>query len=218
MENTLAVEVTRVQLERWEGQASGLLTSALTIEVVDATSQEVVAAIVREIDGQIKEIKREFREPKDLAHKAHQSICALEAKALGVREEVKRTFKGMIGVYQTEQERQRREERDKRQIAAQKQADEEALRLAEALEADGRTAEAEDAIDNPVPAPIMPAPPAPAKPKGAITRVYWGYEVVDASLIPREYMEPDVTKLGSYARSMKDAAKMPGVRFYSERY
>ena len=218
MENVLAVEVTQVDYERWEVTAKILLDRADAFAVVDSSSLDRAAGFVQRINDRIKEIKKTYAEPKDLAHKAHQSICALESEDLGASEQVKRIVKGKIGTWQEEQHRLRQAEQAKRQLEAQKLADDEALERAATLEADGRKVEAEAVLDTPVATPLMPAPPPPPKPEGARTRVYWKFEVTDAKLIPFEYMMPDDKKLGVYARSMQNTANVPGVRFYPERY
>ena len=218
MGNALAVEVTIAELERFEDQGRPVLAAAASIEVVDVASQELAASTVCEIDGQIKEIKEAFADPKKLADRAHKSICALESKCLGEREQVKRTIKGKIGAWQAEQEQIRHAVQAKRQLEARKLADDEALERAATLEADGRKEEAEAVLDAPIAPPLMPAPPPPPKPEGVTTRVYWKHEVIDAKQIPFDYMKPDDIKLAGYARSMRDTASVPGVRFYSERY
>ncbi len=218
MENTLLVEVIQNADDKWTKRAENLLTLAESCRVVDVASMDLAAVFVRQIDGEIKAVKETFGLPKERAHQAHKAMCEAEKKHLGERESVKRIVKGKIGAYQTEQERERREEQARLQREAQRQADEEALRRAEALEADGRKAEAEAVISAPVRAPIMPAPPPPPTPAGVQTRVYWRFEIVRTADVPRDYLKIDEVKLASYARSMKGAANLSGVRFYSERY
>ena len=218
MENTLAVEVAQAELDQWKEAATVLLGQADCFQVVDVASEERAAGFVRQVDGQIKLVRTAFAKPKKLADEAHKSICALEKNCLGQGEQAKRIVKGKIGVWQTEQERIRRDEQARLQREAQKQSDDAAMQRAEALEADGRTGEAQAAIDHPVQAPIMPAPPAPPKLEGAQTRLYWRHRVTDVGLVPRQWMVVDEKALAVYARSAKAAAKVAGVEFYSERY
>ena len=70
---------------------------------------------------------------------------------------------------------------------------------------------------------VMPAvvvtPPVPATPKAAGVAFVdqWKYEIVDAALVPREYLMVDEKKVGGVVRSLKAETRIPGVRVYSER-
>jgi hypothetical protein len=60
---------------------------------------------------------------------------------------------------------------------------------------------------------------AETKPGTADTYIdNWKFEVVDASQVPREYLSPDLAKIGAVVKSLKDACVIPGVRVYNEPY
>lgn len=44
----------------------------------------------------------------------------------------------------------------------------------------------------------------------------WVFQVVDASLLPREFLCPDFTKIRDTAKTLKDKANIPGVRIWNE--
>lgn len=44
----------------------------------------------------------------------------------------------------------------------------------------------------------------------------WLCKVTDAAAVPREYLTPDLEKLGELARSSKGTAEVPGVEFYND--
>ena len=52
---------------------------------------------------------------------------------------------------------------------------------------------------------------------GLTVREDWKFSIVDAALIPREYLIPDEKKIGRIVRAMKDATNIPGVRVYAEK-
>lgn len=52
---------------------------------------------------------------------------------------------------------------------------------------------------------------------GQSVREVWEFQIEDASLIPREYLMPDVVKIRRYVAAMKADAKVAGVRIYSEK-
>lgn len=51
---------------------------------------------------------------------------------------------------------------------------------------------------------------------GVQYREAWRFEVVDESVIPREFMSPDTAKIGATVRLLKDKTDIPGVRVWSE--
>jgi hypothetical protein len=63
-------------------------------------------------------------------------------------------------------------------------------------------------------APIVPEAP---RASGLSLTETWKFSIVDASLIPREYLVPDEIKIGRIVRAMKGETKIPGVRIYSEK-
>ena len=96
-----------------------------------------------------------------------------------------------------------------------------AAESAKALES-GQAAEAQrlaQRVGETVAAPVAPvyAPPiAPPKVSGMALRKLWRHRVVDAALLPREYMIPNDTMLAALAVSMKEKASVPGVEFYAK--
>jgi len=44
----------------------------------------------------------------------------------------------------------------------------------------------------------------------------WKFRVTNEALIPREYMTPDMVKIGGVARATKGSIQIPGVEIYSE--
>ncbi|MDE3244474.1 MAG: hypothetical protein KGN80_00190 [Acidobacteriota bacterium] len=61
-------------------------------------------------------------------------------------------------------------------------------------------------------------PNAPTQTTAAGSRVNrpWKFRVVDAAMVPREYLMVDESKLGQLARSAKSDAAVPGVEFYED--
>lgn len=54
-----------------------------------------------------------------------------------------------------------------------------------------------------------------AVPEGSHLRETWTFEVVDATQLPAEFWTPDSAKLAAVANSQKEAASIPGVRFFA---
>ncbi|MBU0579483.1 hypothetical protein KJ628_05975, partial [Patescibacteria group bacterium] len=77
--------------------------------------------------------------------------------------------------------------------------------------ADQRALEAET-----VEVSIVPVIAQPQAPKGASYREQWSAEVVDISLVPREYMIPNQSALDKIAMATKGTIAILGVRFLSK--
>jgi apoptotic chromatin condensation inducer in the nucleus len=93
------------------------------------------------------------------------------------------------------------------------------------LEAEEKTAEAkrlqEEAKDQRKEAKEVEVAPKEVKTKvtkidGLHFRTYWKAEVIDEKKIPREFLMPNMVAINDYASKNKEAAKIPGVRIYSE--
>ena len=134
-----------------------------------------------------------------------------------------------------EEEARRRAELER--LEAERKAEEERI-LAEAIAAekagDNLTAEAltnqaeivSESIQQekaaiasePVYVPPVVLPKATPKMQGGpVYRKVIKFEVINAALIPREYLIPDMIKIGAMGRTLKTAARIPGIRFYEER-
>lgn len=106
----------------------------------------------------------------------------------------------------------------------QMQADMEAAKQRKALELRAQKADdsgnADKAIALAQQAAVTVAPvirtDAP-KIAGQSVREVWLFQIEDASLIPREYLAPDESKIRRFVNAMKADAKVPGVRIYSEK-
>lgn len=133
---------------------------------------------------------------------------------------------GQMAAYYAEQERIRKAEEERlRQEAIQaemkRRKEEEERKLAEAaaLEESGATDEAEQLVneaiqakEDPVIVKVAPPPTPKVHVSGLSARVTWDFEISNESQIPREYLIPDLVKIGQIIRALKDKANIPGVR------
>lgn len=111
-----------------------------------------------------------------------------------------------------ESRRKAQEEADQiRREEAEKAVERDRLAKAEQERIRSEAAAKEAAIVNAAPAPIE-------KPRteGISIREDWDFEVVEAKLIPREFLMVDEVKLRKYAKTMKADASVSGVRFFSK--
>jgi hypothetical protein len=156
--------------------------------------------------------------PLDAAKKAIMDLYRGPAEQL---ERAERVIKHALLCFQQEAERKRLEAQRIAEERARKEEEERRRELAEQAEADldaGRTIAAMEKVERAnevfVMAEVIPALP---KVSGLQTRGKWKHRVVDASLVPREFMIPDDKTLAGLATSRKDKAQVPGVEFYEDK-
>jgi hypothetical protein len=125
-------------------------------------------------------------------------------------------LKRALVVFSDAQERKRREEQARLEEAARKER-EKLQRQAEAAAAKGREERAAvlEATAAAVVAPIAQA--AAPKVAGVSFRSIWRAEVVDASLVPREYLMVDQAKLDKVAAALKGDTVIAGVKVREDR-
>ncbi len=162
-----------------------------------------------------KKIEADFAESKSAAHGAWKAIVAQEKGHLDGIDEGRKFDKGLIDAWNVEQKRLADEQAAIAQAAEKLRLEDEALsRATRAAEfGDDKTAEAI------ISAPIVttPAKAYEAPKTSTIFQTRWDYEVIDASLIPREYLQVNTVALGSVVRSTKGALNIPGIRQFSKK-
>lgn len=207
-----------------------LATQALSLKVANNEQRIAAAEMGKTLAAMEKEIHARVDPVVAKAHEAHREACKLRDQALEPITRAKRYLAGAIGGYDQEMERRRREEqarldREQREReaaeAARLRKEAEDRQLAEAMAAteigDDDLAEAivsaPTLVELPPPAPVI-VPSAVAPVTGAVTRTTWKYRIVNAALIPREYLAVDEVKIGGVVRAMKGLTNIPGVEAY----
>lgn len=197
--------------------------------------------IVQEVDGfkvtskadlelasdklnKIKTLKNEilttFDAPIKQAYKAHKAIISARDRYLKPLSKYEKSIKVAISNFVVQQEREAKEKQRKIMEEAKRKAALEFKKKAEAALDEGDLERAV-ALDEAAKAPegLVVTPEIPVtKPKveGLVTREVWKFEIVDASLLPREYLMPDQKKIGKVVTALKGSAKIPGVRVWKE--
>lgn len=211
-----------------QGKALTTAERAKGILVIDNGSRLLAADIGRAVAGLIKEAEVFFEPMKKAAAATHREICVKEHQVIDPLEEAKKHLSGEIGKYDQRMERERQAEERRLQVELQRQADEDARKLAEeqaledcyALESEGDQVGADAVLANPAPVavfvPPVVLPSAVAKAKGVSSTQVWKFKITDASLIPREYLMVNEQALGQVVRALKDKACISGVQVYPE--
>ncbi len=157
-----------------------------------------------------------FKESKAAAKAAHKAICDQEAGHLEGIDEARLIYRKNLDSWDKKQEEVRRAEEARLQAIARKQAEERALAEAVLAESSGDKEGATAILEAPVEyAPVILQKQTPKTQTVLQTR--WKFRVVNAALIPREYLAVDDVKIGQVVRALKDATNIAGIQAYSER-
>jgi hypothetical protein len=192
------------------------------IAVHDQATLDAANDFLHDIDVMLGQIDKTFNPQIAKAHDLHKSLLAEKKKFTEPLELAKKVVGQRIAVHVTALLEKRREA-ERARLAAE----DEARRLAEKtvekvrdLEAngeEGKAARMVERVHDQVNKIIEAAPEIPdeAATAGLVIREDWKFSIVDASLIPREYLVPDEKKIGRIVRALKGDANIPGVRAYA---
>lgn len=210
-------------------ESTELVQQAAAIVVTDVASQEQASKILLTIASMRKKIADTWKPMKEAAFRTHRTICDKEKELDAPLAQAEKTLKERIGGYVQEQRRiareqeeeLRRQERERAEAEAQAESQRLALEDAVALEAEGKPAEAEAVLNNPVPVAAKYVPPAPvaaqvAQVKGVPTREVWKFRIVDEAKVPREYLIVNESAIGAVVSRTKGKVNIPGIEAYPE--
>jgi len=207
-------------------ETTDLVTRARDLHIIDVTEYQRGAEMLKAAKTIASNIAAEFSDPKQRAHEAHKSICALESKLLEPLKTAEQVIKRKLAEWTEEQERASRVEEARLRDLARKQDEERRMAEALLLEEEGATEEAEAVLDAPMIAPVI-AMPAPVKIDGISYRTIYRGEVVNAVqflqwLIEhpdriREVIDFKASGLNNLAKSIGSSVEVPGLRVTSEK-
>jgi hypothetical protein len=208
MDNTTALAVINEQM------------SALA--VIDQDSLTRANGLLLDIKTLRRRFDDEFDKGIKEAHEHHKTLVAQKKKFTDPLDEAERQIKPKIAGYLDEQDRIRFEAQRaaaRARIQATKEA-EEAADIAFSLVKEGKAEEAKEIValahekiqDIEAETPFVPDKPAA---NGTTLRTTWDFQVEDESLIPREFLTPDLKKIRGYVTAMKDNGKIPGISIFA---
>jgi hypothetical protein len=198
---------------RAEAEMAPVLEKAKAFAVVDMPSYETADAIINEIRIRVKDREIELGPMKETATKAWKAAVALWKKFVDDPLDACKTLdRKRYAWKKAEDDRRAREAAEERRKEEKRIADEK-LELAARLEKAGMKDQAETVLSAPC-APVSVSDPVKVgKAAGESHLENWQARVVDAALVPREFLTPDLVALGKYAKLMKGKAKVAGVVF-----
>lgn len=199
-----------------ETNAKGLaaIEQANAFEIKTQDDAAIVDQFCVSLKGLEHEIDLAYDEHIDAAYKAHKSLVAKKKVYAEPVTQARAIAKGKLSGWKEKQRVIAEHEAAIARAKAKKDAEDEAIARAEraAEFGDDKTAEAI------ISAPVVVEPvkvSAPVK-MATVLQTRWKARIVDASLIPREYLMVDDQKIGAVARATKGSITIPGVEIYSE--
>lgn len=208
-----------------------VVTAALTwperakqAAVIDASSYQAAADLLKGIKALRQKIAETFDPHIARAFQAHRALTKEKNDAEAPLTAAERVIKEALVGYDQAQERLRRIEEARLREEARLAEEQRVIEQAAAMETEGQecgdealVAEAHELISQPIQAPPI-APVARATPKvaGITMRKVWRYRVVNANVIPRQYLKVDEPKIASVVRALGRDAKIPGIEVYEE--
>lgn len=204
-----------------EQKALTIIRAGTSIEVRDQTSLTAVNGLLVDIKTLRRKFDDEFNPGIAGAFAQHRLLVAQKKKWTDPLDEAERIIKPRIAAYLVEQDNIRREaerEAERARLQIEKEA-QDASDVATELIKQGSTAEADEIIDMAyakireinADTPFVPDKPVA---NGVSLRETWDYEIVDAALIPRTFLVPDLTMIRRYGQNMKHQASVAGIRFF----
>lgn len=151
------------------------------------------------------------------AHLAHKAAVAKKKSYYDPVEAATRHVKGLMARYEADREAERQAEQRRLEAKARRLAEDRLIEEAVAADAAGDQAQADAILAEPVVVAPVLLPKATPKVEGMVYREIWKFRIVDAALIPREYLLPNEVKIGQVVRALKGATAIPGIEVYSER-
>lgn len=161
-----------------------------------------------------KKIESTFKPIKQKMDAAKKEVLDQEKAADKPLLEAEAWIKPLISGYLIEQERIRKEEENRLREQARKEEEERQLQAAIEAEQNGSKEEAEEIISAPVQAAPVVVPKTVPKVAGISQRENWDFEIVSESLLPRQYLMPNLVAIRQVVRGLKGNANIPGVKVF----
>jgi DNA repair exonuclease SbcCD ATPase subunit len=198
-----------------------ILNSYQGIVVKDNTALLAAGNELKTIKGKLSDLealRKSLTRPLDETKRRIMDFFRIPQERL---EKAEGTIKRAMLQFQQEQEAIRRKEEARLQELARKEEERKKAALdarAEKAAAKGNLEKAEELRQQKeevfVPAPVVNS--SVAKVAGVATKQVWKFEISDANIIPKEYMIPDMVKIGAVVRATKGTLAIPGVEIYAE--
>lgn len=188
--------VGQADVERLRQTIQAELDSVTGIEIHTDEDQAAAAECLLTVAALRKKVEAERKKQVTPINKEHARIQALFKPLLDLCDQTRALVSEASGAYALVQAQAQREEMARATKAVQT----------------GDTAELTSALN-------AVSAAAPLATKGVTFKAFWRAEVVAPDLLPREYLTPDLAKIGAHVKGVpadKEPDPIPGVRYVIE--
>lgn len=202
-------ETQVISFDAIKATAEAALAIAKAVKVTDADSAAVATGKRNELKAigeRVENIRKDMVKPIDEAR------ARVQAMAKAIAEPIEAGKKGIEREIMSWQEN----ERVKAEEAAERERIEAEARLAETMADDNAMIEDVERVEAHV--EVASAPVKMSKSLAPLkTRETWKFEVTDEKAIPREYLMPDMVKIGQAVRRAENPVReLAGINIFSE--
>ena len=209
--NELNSVMEDVESKELSEKSNALTFSVVGLKILTSDQYELAAEKLKEIKGIYKRLDEKEKSFTSPLNQAKTAIIDFFRKPKAALDSAEKVYKSAMVSYNQEQERIARE--------AQARLDEQARKEREKLEEQARKAAEKGKTEKSdillTKAALVSAPvvqPQMVKVAGTGMTLNWDFEVVDESLIPREYMMRDDVKIRRIVKALKSETKIPGIK------
>lgn len=184
----LSTDLVREEVRIHQEETDEALDFARGFEIVSAEDLELVEAARAEAKGKWKELEAKRQTVSKPLNEAIRAHNALFKPVLTALEALGKCWDDSLRAYRARCEAERAE----------------AIAIAHAAEAPEEIREA-----------VMIAAEAVPQNQGTMYIDHWVFEIEDESKIPREYLLPDLAKIGQVVKAMKESTSIQGVNAFN---
>jgi hypothetical protein len=209
----MTVVLDQKKIQEMQTSIPRLLAQAQELEVNDIDDYLASGSLLDVIVTRQKNITDFFEEPAKQANSVHKFITSLRTTMLSPLLQARNLMESRRTVFRAEEERKRIEKEEIERQNAREEAERQALQQAAEMESIGEHEAANIIIER---AAIAPPPPVVVpsnipKEQGHSIRNIWKWRVVNPSLVKREFLMLDESKIGSVVENLgPDAAPIIG--------
>ena len=209
------VELTEDQ--KLDQTAQSIEANAREIAVVDNESYVKAGQFELNCKAFIKEALAYYKPRKEERRSAWQDMLDREKAVVGRVETAMESVGRLCKAWENEQERKRKEAEQAAQAAINKRAEDDALAVAQALEAVGETELAQKIVADVAPETVV-LPSFVPEVKGIGTRKNWRWRVKSGEAVKRQFLKLDDVKINALVRTQGKAAEkmVGGIEVYAD--
>lgn len=200
------------EIKEVESQALLIPTQAKAIQITSSEEYLKAADLWRNIRSVRNKLSITFDPLIKQANDLHRNILARKNDLDRPLESAERQVKAAMSTYQREQEHLAIAEQTRIQVEVATKQQDIIIQQAIAAEAMGDSRTATTILSQPINPPTVVVKADIPKTKGVVFQTRWKFEIIDESLIPRDYLTPDLEKIRKVVNAMKSQTKIDGVR------